>query len=112
MLSLMYHTPSKETIVLGNTHFENKPELDHVKYAQAVYYIERIARYLKKHGTSDSFPFTVKELPFISGGDFNSLPHSSVMSVFYNENIERQPQDAIESKRSSKWTIPGNVTNE
>ena len=58
MLSLMMNNATKETVVLGNVHFENKPEKDHVKYAQAVYYLERIARYMKSKGTAHYFPYT------------------------------------------------------
>ena len=82
ILCLLKHKASGQTIVLGNTHFEHDPLKDHVKFAQAAYYIEHIARYiLKNKGNEDT-------LPFITGGDFNSLPISSVLSAFYNENIE------------------------
>ena len=84
MLVYLQHRVSHQTIVLGNTHFEHSPLYDHVKFAQAVYFIERAAKYVRvnKSASEDD------SLPFISGGDFNSLPMSSVLSAFYNENIE------------------------
>ena len=73
---------SNETIVVGNAHFEHSPIVDHVKFAQACYYLEKLAKYIRDNKT------TTETLPFISGGDFNSLPVSSAMSAFYGENIE------------------------
>mgnify|MGYP000288799665 CR=1 FL=1 len=66
MLCLFRHVPSNETIVVGNAHFEHNPVFDHVKFAQAYYYLEKVAKYIRDNKT------TTKSLPFISGGDFNS----------------------------------------
>jgi len=43
-------------------------------------------------------------MPFICAGDFNSLPVSSVLSAFYNENIERP--EMCPSTWPSLWSIP------
>ena len=79
--------------MIGNAHFEPNPLQDHVKFAQAVYFMERAAKYIRdnKGGARHNSMGTVSDtftLPFIAGGDFNSLPISSVLSVFYNEDIE------------------------
>jgi hypothetical protein len=79
--------------VVGNVHFEHNPLQDHVKFAQAVCYMERAAKYIRdnKGGARSNSLSTVSDtdsLPFISGGDFNSLPISSGLSAFYNEDIE------------------------
>ena len=66
MLCLFQHKASNKTIVVGNTHFEHNPLFDHVKFAQAAYYIERIAKYIRQNKNAE------ETLPFISGGDFNS----------------------------------------
>ena len=34
-------------------------------------------------------------VPCIFGGDFNSLPISSVLSAFYNENIETKDEETL-----------------
>ena len=82
MLCLFRHILSNETMVIGNAHFEHSPVFDHVKFAQACYYLENIAKYIRDNKT------TTESLPFISGGDFNALPIGSCMSAFYGENIE------------------------
>ena len=78
MLCLLQNQKSHQTIVVANCHLEHKPQVDHVKYAQAVYLIEKAAKYVRDNGG----------VPFICGGDFNSLPVSSVLTAFYGENIE------------------------
>ena len=50
-------------------------------------------------------------LAFISGGDFNSLPISSAMSAFYNENIESG--DYVKANEvPSVWQIPEDLDKE
>ena len=66
MLCLFKHILSNETVVVGNTHFEHSPALDHVKFAQACFYLEKIAKYIRDNKT------TTESLPFITGGDFNA----------------------------------------
>lgn len=91
--------------MVGNAHFEHNPIFDHVKYAQAIYYMERIAKYIRENkGMSDS-------LPFISGGDFNSQPISSGLSAFHNEDIESSPA-LLELECPSVWTIPSELSKE
>ena len=60
---------------------------DHVKYAQAVYSIERAAQFVRQNMAGK------ETLPFIMGGDFNALPISSAVSAFYNEDILAQADD-------------------
>ena len=77
---MLQHQQSHKTIVLGNCHLEHEPAKDHVKFAQAVFMLEKSAKYVRENGG----------VPFICGGDFNSLPNSSVLSAFYGENIEAE----------------------
>lgn len=78
MLCLLQNQQTNDTIVVGNAHLEHKPEWDHVKFAQAAFLVDKAAKYVRENGNA----------PFICCGDFNSLPVSSVLSVFYGENIE------------------------
>ena len=55
------------------------PHFDFVKHAQALFLMEKGASFLKKNG---------QDLPFFIGGDYNSEPVSSVMSVFHSEDID------------------------
>ena len=98
-LCLLKCQKTNQTIVVGNCHIENDPRFDHVKYGQAIYYLERIAKYIRENkGMSET-------LPFVTGGDYNSLPISSVLSAFYDEDIEISPA-FIEEMSPSAWTIP------
>ena len=91
--------------MVGNCHFEHDPRFDHVKYGQAIYYLERIAKYIRENkGMSET-------LPFVTGGDYNSLPISSVLSAFYNEDIENSPA-FIEEESPSAWTIPTELSKD
>ena len=83
ILCLFKHQQSHKTIVVANAHFDHNPNFDEVKFAQAVYLLERSAKYVRTHKGNE------ETLPFICCGDFNSLPISSVLSVFYNENIDQ-----------------------
>ncbi len=65
--------------VAGSTHLHFNPQFDFVKYAQALYLKERAALFLQTHGV---------DLPLVIGGDFNSEPVSSVMSLLHSEDIE------------------------
>jgi len=68
-----------------------------VKFAQAVFFLEKAAKYLSESkGMQES-------LPFICGGDFNSLPVSSVLSVFYGEDF------GDDSKQPSAWSLPESI---
>ena len=66
---------------MGNTQLEHNPSKDHVKFAQAAYLIEKAAKYVTENKGAR------ENIPFICGGDFNSLPISSVLSAWYGENI-------------------------
>lgn len=98
MFCLLQNQKTKSKVVLGNTHFEHNPNYDHVKFAQAVMFIELAAKYCRDNNT-----FGSDSLPFISGGDFNSQPISSVLSAFYNEDIESYQADDLSP---SVWRIP------
>lgn len=102
ILCTLKNLSSNETIVLGNIHLEHEPRKDESKFGQAVYYIEKIASYIRQNRTQET-------LPFISGGDFNSLPISSVLSAFYNENIFAED---TQSQGPSLWTIPADLCQE
>ena len=105
MLCLLQSTCTSTTILVGNAHFEPSPMKDHVKFAQAIHYIERAAKYIKASVASSSRD----SMPFISGGDFNSQPVSSAMSVFYNENIIEKDSDEVSP---STWRIPDDFERE
>mmetsp|Transcript_23435 Transcript_23435/g.31395 ORF Transcript_23435/g.31395 Transcript_23435/m.31395 type:complete len:83 (-) Transcript_23435:174-422(-) len=65
--------------------------------------MERAARYIRENlGGRDT-------LPFISGGDFNAQPISSVLSAFYNENFLSEADDAASP---STWSIPEDFDRE
>lgn len=97
MLCIFQHQPSNKKIVIGNVHLEHDPEKDHLKFAQAAFFLEKAANYVSEHkGMRHS-------LPFICGGDYNSLPISSVLSAFYGENIESSKQGP------SEWSIPATM---
>ena len=51
ILCLFRHVKTNETIVVGNTHFEHNPIFDHVKFAQACFYMEKIAKYIRDNKT-------------------------------------------------------------
>ena len=96
LLCILQHQQTKKTVVLGNAHLEHDPLRDHVKFAQAAYLLERAANYVRDNkGMRHS-------LPFICGGDFNSLPISSVLSAMYGEDITNTDSD----KPASLWTVP------
>jgi hypothetical protein len=80
--------------VAGACHLHFNPKLDFIKFAQALYLKQRANLFLHKVG---------KDLPFFIGGDFNSSPVSSVMSLLHSEDIE-QVYDPI--KFPSQWVIP------
>ena len=80
ILCLFKHLISQESVVVGNMHLHYNPAKDYLKYAQAAYMRGRASRFNTKHADGQS-------LPLVLCGDFNSLPVSSVMSVFHNENI-------------------------
>lgn len=47
MLCTLLSQKNRTSIVLGNVHLEWNPLYDHVKFAQAVYFLERAASYMK-----------------------------------------------------------------
>ena len=82
MLCLLKHQESNQTIVIGNLHPEHHPMKDHLKFAQHAFFLEKAAKYIRDNrGDKET-------LPFICGGDFNSLPISSVMNIYHDENFE------------------------
>ena len=94
MLCILQHQQSRTRVVVGNCHLEHNPLYDHVKFAQAVLLLQKAAAYMRAN--------TVGSTPFICGGDFNSLPISSVLSAFYNEPLT----DFSEEASPSTWHVP------
>ena len=80
---------------------EHRPELDHVKFAQTAFLMEKAAKYIELHKNMD------ESLPFICGGDWNSMPVSSVLSAFYGEDVEEQ-----QDMQPSQWIIPEDASAE
>ena len=80
MLCHFKHLKSQENVIVGNMHLHYNPDKDYMKYAQAAYMMERATRFYIKNSTS-------KVIPLVLCGDYNSLPVSSVMSVFHKEDI-------------------------
>lgn len=78
----------------GSTHLHFNPNFDFVKHAQSLYLMEKAAQFLKKHG---------KDLPIFIGGDYNSSPVSSVMSLLHSEDIDPLTDN---TECPSRWTIP------
>lgn len=78
--------------------------------------MEKVAKYIRdnKGGDRHSSMSSVNDensLPFISGGDFNALPISSVLSAIYNENIE--DGDYVKANEvPSLWQIPATLPKE
>ena len=68
----------------GNLHLHFNPKNDFIKFAQASYVMQRAAEFVRKHSADG------QALPLFICGDYNSIPVSSVMSVFHNEDIEDQ----------------------
>ena len=89
--------------MVGNAHLEHSPLFDHVKYAQAVYFLETVNDYLRANSKAE------ESIPFISGGDFNALPISSVLSAFYLEDIESKEEEKVPS---SIWRPSSDTTKE
>ena len=79
MLCLFEFKPCKKKIIAGVAHLYFNPTGDFVKHAQALYLIQRACKFMRNYGT---------ELPLFIGGDFNSEPISSVMSVLHSEDVE------------------------
>ena len=78
MLCLFETKTNGRKFVAGTCHLHFNPKFDFVKHAQALYLKERASLFLQKHGL---------ELPLFIGGDYNSEPVSSVMSVLHSEDI-------------------------
>ena len=106
MFVLLQNKHNRAKIIVGNAHFEHSPQLDYVKFAQAVYFMKEAAKFCREKADD----VTNSSIPFISGGDFNSLPVSSALSVFYNEQMNFEDPEARE-RNSSVWQIPFNMPN-
>ena len=81
MLVLLGHNKSKETIVIGNCHLYYAPKMDHIKFAQANFILDKAAAFCRRHNME------AKPIPFVCCGDFNSLPQSAAVSAFYGEDL-------------------------
>ena len=76
-LTLQGTDGSARSLVVGTTHLFWNPDFDDVKVAQAGLLMQRLARFLATR-------FTAQEgarIPVVLGGDFNSLPSSTVVEV-------------------------------
>lgn len=83
MFCLFEHIPSKIRFVAGNLHLHFNPKKDFIKFAQAAYVLEQGASFARRHTLYNQVP-----LPLFICGDYNSMPISSVMSLFHDEDIE------------------------
>jgi endonuclease/exonuclease/phosphatase (EEP) superfamily protein YafD len=59
--------------MVGNTHFHWEPHVDYVKYGQSYYLLQKLSEY-----------YSDPNIPLLMLGDFNSIPDSSVLSMFNN----------------------------
>lgn len=101
LFCLFRHQLSGKYLVVGNTHLFHDPAFDFVKHAQAVYLLKEASGFVAASKLKISLidaDFTEDSIAFVQAGDFNSLPMSSVMSVFHNEDIT--------SNNPSMWQIP------
>ena len=67
-------------MLVANCHLHFNDKLDFVKYAQIVYLLEELNKFIPK--VTDQKPCV------ILCGDFNSSPDSSVMRVLHGEEID------------------------
>jgi len=88
LLCLFQHRESGRCFIGGSAHLHFNPKLDFIKHAQAIYLLERSAAFLRKHSNLNTLKLHEQVLPFFLGGDFNSTPISSVMSVIHHEEID------------------------
>lgn len=75
----------KETgfnLIVANCHLYFDARVDFVRFAQVVYLMERINGFINA-----AMPTLKAKPPIILCGDFNSDPHSSVMSALHNESL-------------------------
>ena len=96
MLLLFEHIKTGHRFVGGSIHLHFNPLKDYIKHAQSVYFIERASAFVKKHSQQET-------IPFFCGGDFNSGPISSVMSVIHHESILKYENEVV---HGASWTIP------
>jgi len=61
--------------------------------------MEKAAKYVKENKGMG------KSMPFICGGDFNSMPVSSVLSAIYGEDIEE-----TSDLKPSTWQLPASLS--
>lgn len=83
MFCLFEHVESRKKFVAGNLHLHFNPEKDFIKFAQASYVVERGADFARRHTLNEK-----ESIPIFICGDYNSMPISSVMSLFHDEDIE------------------------
>ena len=72
--------------------------------------LEKSAAFLRKHSNLNTLNGHEQVLPFFLGGDFNSTPISSVMSVLHNEEINHQDK-LLEGMNAPTWQIPDDPHN-
>ena len=94
MFLLLQHKQSKKRFIVGTAHTHYNPTFDYVKFAQALYGLERSVNFIQKHCKEDE-----SNIPWIYAGDFNATPKSSVLSLFENK-------DVMSADVSDHWTIP------
>eukprot|EP00351_Strombidinopsis_sp_SopsisLIS2011_P001457 CAMPEP_0116879584 /NCGR_PEP_ID=MMETSP0463-20121206/11393_1 /TAXON_ID=181622 /ORGANISM="Strombidinopsis sp, Strain SopsisLIS2011" /LENGTH=95 /DNA_ID=CAMNT_0004529069 /DNA_START=512 /DNA_END=799 /DNA_ORIENTATION=+ len=73
---------SDKKLIVTNCHMFWHPRFDYVKFAQGLYYLKKVAEFARLHKKEES-----DKLPIIMAGDFNSMPNSSVLSLFDNTDL-------------------------
>jgi mRNA deadenylase 3'-5' endonuclease subunit Ccr4 len=95
LLNVLRHLPSGELVMVGNTRLFWDPFYDRVRYGQASHLFTAYQKLHDKHKGN-------KILPSILGGDFNSPPVSSVLSIMHQEDILSPDMD----NHPSTFTVP------
>ena len=99
MFCLFEHMGSRKKIIAGNLHLHFNPKKDHIKFAQASYVLEKGSGFARRHRYDNQM-----ELPIFICGDYNSMPISSVMSLFHDEDIEGFGERS--ASQVSRWQLP------
>lgn len=75
VIGLFQHKATAKRVIVATTHFFWDPNYEHVKYGQASMLLDHINR----------LSLEEVDAPVIVCGDFNSLPDSNVLRVFYGQ---------------------------
>ena len=101
LLGLLEHKETKQKLIVVSTHFHWNPNLDFVKYAQGVWLMRSISKFLKAHdlavndaesssGDHEKADDLTKQcnIPLIISGDFNSKPSSTLIHLMNNRRVD------------------------